>query len=58
VLTYTMHPYVIGRGHRMLALEDLVAELVDAAAVFLTMEEAASEARARLFAPWPAGTPA
>ncbi len=21
VLTYTMHPYVIGRGYRMLALE-------------------------------------
>ena len=26
VLTYTMHPYVIGRGYRMLALEDLVDE--------------------------------
>ena len=26
VLTYTMHPYVIGRGYRMLALEDLVGE--------------------------------
>ena len=24
VLTYTMHPYVIGRGYRMLALEGLV----------------------------------
>ena len=27
VLTYTMHPYVIGRGYRMLALEDLVDKL-------------------------------
>ena len=27
VLTYTMHPYVIGRGYRMLALEDLVTKL-------------------------------
>ena len=24
VLTYTMHPYVIGRGYRMRALEDLL----------------------------------
>ena len=27
VLTYTMHPYVIGRGYRMLALEDMVDKL-------------------------------
>ena len=27
ILTYTMHPYVIGRGYRMLALEDLVDRL-------------------------------
>ena len=27
VLTYTMHPYVIGRGYRMLALEWLVDKL-------------------------------
>ena len=26
VLTYTMHPYVIGRGYRMLALEGLVEQ--------------------------------
>jgi len=44
-----MHPYVIGRGHRMLALEDLVAKLVKEGAVFATMEEAAAEARRRLF---------
>ena len=44
VLTYTMHPYVIGRGHRMLALEDLVCCLQAEGAVFLTMEEAALEA--------------
>jgi peptidoglycan-N-acetylglucosamine deacetylase len=50
VLTYTMHPYVIGRGHRMLALEDLVAKLAAEGAVFMTMEDAASEARGRLFA--------
>jgi len=50
VLTYTMHPYVIGRGYRMLAFEDLVAKLLKAGAVFLTMAEAAAEARQRLFA--------
>jgi peptidoglycan/xylan/chitin deacetylase (PgdA/CDA1 family) len=48
VLTYTMHPYVIGRGHRMLALEDLITKLAEGGAVFLTMEEAAAEAEARL----------
>jgi peptidoglycan/xylan/chitin deacetylase (PgdA/CDA1 family) len=50
VLTYTMHPYVIGRGYRMLALEDLIAKLAAAGAVFMTMEDAANETAARLFA--------
>jgi peptidoglycan/xylan/chitin deacetylase (PgdA/CDA1 family) len=49
VLTYTMHPYVIGRGYRMLALEELINNLEDAGAVFMTMEEAAAEAQARMF---------
>ena len=48
VLTYTMHPYVIGRGYRMLALEDLVAKLAADGAVFMTMEDAAAEAQARV----------
>jgi peptidoglycan/xylan/chitin deacetylase (PgdA/CDA1 family) len=48
VLTYTMHPYVIGRGYRMLAFEELVAKLGDEGAVFMTMEAAAAEARERL----------
>ncbi len=43
-----MHPFVIGRGYRMLALEDLVDRLADEGAVFMTMEEAAREAEARL----------
>ncbi len=50
VLTYTMHPYVIGRGYRMLAMEDLVAKLAGEGAVFMTMEDAAAEARQRLAA--------
>jgi peptidoglycan/xylan/chitin deacetylase (PgdA/CDA1 family) len=49
ILTYTMHPYVIGRGYRMLGFEDLVAKLIASGAVFMTMEEAAAEARSRLF---------
>jgi peptidoglycan/xylan/chitin deacetylase (PgdA/CDA1 family) len=48
VLTLTMHPYVIGRGYRMLAFEGLLEKLSRAGAVFLTMEHAAEEARARL----------
>jgi hypothetical protein len=48
VLTYTMHPYVIGRGYRMLAFEDLVAKLAAEGAVFMTLEAAAAEAKQRL----------
>ena len=43
-----MHPFVIGRGYRMLAFEDLVAKLAAQGAVFMTMEAAAPEAQARL----------
>ena len=50
VLTYTMHPFVIGRGNRMLALEWLTEQLGREGAVFMTMEQAAEEAKARLFA--------
>jgi hypothetical protein len=49
VLTYTMHPYVVGRGYRMLALEGLVKDLAAAGAVFMTMADAAAEAQARMF---------
>lgn len=48
VLTYTMHPYVIGRGYRMLALENLVDTLRKEGAVFMTMADAAGEAQQRL----------
>jgi peptidoglycan-N-acetylglucosamine deacetylase len=43
ILTYTFHPYVIGRGHRMLMLERLIQKLVEMNAVFMTMSEAADE---------------
>jgi peptidoglycan-N-acetylglucosamine deacetylase len=47
VITYTCHPYVIGRGHRMLMLERLIEKLRARDAVFLTMEDAALEWLAR-----------
>jgi len=47
VLTYTFHPHVIGRGHRLLMLEALIEKLRAAGAVFLTMEQAVAEYQAR-----------
>jgi peptidoglycan/xylan/chitin deacetylase (PgdA/CDA1 family) len=49
MLTYTMHPYVIGRGYRMLALERFIAALAREGAVFMTTEAAAGEAQRRLW---------
>lgn len=43
VLTYTCHPFVIGRGHRMLMLERLIEGLLGKGAAFLAMEDAAAE---------------
>jgi len=47
VITYTCHPYVIGRGHRMMMLERLVELLRDHGAQFLTMEQAVAEFQAK-----------
>ena len=41
VMTYTMHPFVIGRGHRMLMLERLIERLVGEGGQFMTMLDAA-----------------
>jgi peptidoglycan/xylan/chitin deacetylase (PgdA/CDA1 family) len=49
ILTYTMHPYVIGRGFRMFAFEKLVDKLIADGAEFMTMEDAAKVAREKLF---------
>jgi peptidoglycan/xylan/chitin deacetylase (PgdA/CDA1 family) len=43
VITYTFHPFVIGRGGRMLILEKLIRKLKDNGAVFTTIESAAGE---------------
>ena len=42
VLTYTLHPFVIGRGHRMLVLDKLLKTLRAGGAEFCTMENAAA----------------
>ena len=47
VITYTFHPFVIGRGHRMLALETLIRTLKDNGAIFTTLEDAAAEYASR-----------
>ncbi len=47
ILTYTFHPHVIGRGHRMMMLERLIQKLMEDGAVFMTMEEAMGEWLAR-----------
>lgn len=53
VLTYTFHPYCIGRGHRMLMLEKLVGHLLRNGATFMTMSEVAAEFDQR--SPFPSG---
>lgn len=40
ILTYTFHPHVIGRGHRMMMLERLIQKLMEDGAEFMTMEQA------------------
>jgi len=45
VITYTFHPHVIGRGHRMMMLEKLIRELRKGGASFVTMEQAVAEYR-------------
>jgi len=48
ILTFTMHPYVIGRGNRMLAFEGFVDSLIKEGAEFMTMEQALSAARGHI----------
>ena len=42
VITYTFHPFVIGRGHRMRMLERLIDMLKSENAKFVTMRQAAT----------------
>jgi peptidoglycan/xylan/chitin deacetylase (PgdA/CDA1 family) len=41
ILNYTFHPFVIGRGHRMMVLETLLKTLAEEGATFMAMEDAA-----------------
>jgi peptidoglycan/xylan/chitin deacetylase (PgdA/CDA1 family) len=43
VITYTFHPFVIGRGHRMIVLEKLIETVNERGGVFMTLEDAAAE---------------
>jgi peptidoglycan/xylan/chitin deacetylase (PgdA/CDA1 family) len=43
VLTYTCHPFVIGRGYTMLMMERLIEALTAQGAVFMTLEDAVEE---------------
>jgi len=47
LLTYTFHPFVIGRGHRMLLLERLIRNLTEQGVRFVTVEEGAEAWTAR-----------
>ncbi|MCL4535968.1 MAG: polysaccharide deacetylase [Bacteroidetes bacterium] len=47
VLTYTFHPQIVGRGHRMLMLERLVQTLGDMGATFIRLDAAAEESSRR-----------
>lgn len=40
VITFTFHPFVIGRGHRMRFLERLIRRLQEEGAQFISMQEA------------------
>jgi peptidoglycan/xylan/chitin deacetylase (PgdA/CDA1 family) len=43
VITYTFHPFVIGRAGRMMMLEKLIKKLKAEGAVFMTLEQAVGE---------------
>ena len=47
ILTYTFHPHIIGRGHRMLALDKLIQKLRQGGATFITMEHGVAEYRSK-----------
>mgnify|MGYP000246126005 CR=1 FL=1 len=47
VVTYTCHPFIIGRGYRMLMFEKLIRKLKRAGAVFQRMDHTVEEFRRR-----------
>jgi peptidoglycan/xylan/chitin deacetylase (PgdA/CDA1 family) len=47
VLTYTCHPFIIGRGHRIMMLERLIERMKEEGAVFQRIDETVEEFRQR-----------
>ena len=47
VLTYTCHPFIIGRGHRIMMLEKLIQRIIDEGGVFQRVDETVDEFKAR-----------
>lgn len=43
VLTYTCHPFIIGRGHRIMMLERVIRRLLEQGAVFQRMDDTVAE---------------
>ena len=48
VLTYTCHPFIIGRGHRIMMLERLIQRLKDEGAVFQRLDDTVEEFKLRV----------
>jgi peptidoglycan/xylan/chitin deacetylase (PgdA/CDA1 family) len=51
VLTYTCHPFIIGRGHRIMMLERLIQRMKEGGAVFQRIDETVEEFKQRCQAP-------
>jgi hypothetical protein len=47
ILTYTCHPYVIGRGARIMMLEKVIRTAAKNGAAFMAMEDAVAEFKKR-----------
>jgi peptidoglycan/xylan/chitin deacetylase (PgdA/CDA1 family) len=50
-LTYTCHPFIIGRGHRLMMLERLISTMKDEGAVFQRVDETVEEFKQRSVIP-------
>ncbi len=48
VLTFTCHPFIIGRGHRIMMLEQMIRRLKEEGAEFQRMDETVEEFRRRV----------
>jgi peptidoglycan/xylan/chitin deacetylase (PgdA/CDA1 family) len=51
VLTYTCHPFIIGRGHRIMMLERLIQSMKESGAVFQRVDDTVEEFKQRSSVP-------